>query len=98
MAETPLEWLESEFGGVRVVLALCHFDELRPDETSQINCLCHFFRILTSHPAPNARWARTGVRVPVGLRRLAPAPSYVNVSAVYQRAHGILVTAARRSS
>ena len=41
MTKTPLERLKPELGGVGIVLALRHLDELRTDETSKIDCLCH---------------------------------------------------------
>src|SRR6266480_4068166 len=36
VAIAPLQWLEPELGGIRVVLALGHFDQVRPDQPRQI--------------------------------------------------------------
>ena len=41
VAEAALERLEPEFGDVRVVFALGRFDQLRADESAQINRVCH---------------------------------------------------------
>ena len=41
VAEAALERLEAEFGDVGVVFALGRFDQLRADESAQINRVCH---------------------------------------------------------
>src|ERR1700683_1786298 len=82
MSKSALERLQAELGHVRIVFALRRFDELRPHEAPEIDRVCHCCMILvcwscrttrpaTFHPAPNARWLRTGVRAPTA-RRHAP--------------------------
>jgi len=41
VAVAPLERLESELGGIRVVLALGHLDQVRPDQPRQIKSRNH---------------------------------------------------------
>jgi hypothetical protein len=39
VADTPLEGLEAEFGGIQIVFALCRFDQLRADKSFEIYCV-----------------------------------------------------------
>src|SRR5690606_9784711 len=71
VAEPALQRLEPELGDVGVVLALGGFYQLRANEPAEIDGLWHGILSCpagmlpaTPHPAPNARWAREGVRVP----------------------------------
>jgi hypothetical protein len=41
MTEATLERLEPELGDIRVVIARRRFDELRADESAEIDRLCH---------------------------------------------------------
>ena len=46
VAEAALERLEPEFGDIGVVFALGRFDQLRADESAEIDRVCHVVMIL----------------------------------------------------
>jgi hypothetical protein len=41
VSEAALQWLEPELGDIWVVFALGRFDQLRADESAEINRVCH---------------------------------------------------------
>ena len=53
VSEAALERLKAEFCDIGIVFALRRFDELRTDESPEINCVCHFrFSSLNVPPRP----------------------------------------------
>src|SRR5206468_10649966 len=74
VAVAPLQRLEPELGGIRVVLALGHLDQMRPDQPRQIKSRNHLEKSSTI----NCYCAASGMATRVG--RSVILPSTLSVS------------------
>ena len=78
VSEAALERLEAELGDVWIVLALRRFDELRTDESAEIDCVVPLFRNSSRSYRPT-RWPATPCPAPTravgSYRELRSRPS-----------------------